>query len=73
MNSTVTNERAFPCVHGEDLVQPGMTLRDYLAASALVGILAGAARSAFNDAGMAEWSYRIADAMLAERAKGGDS
>lgn len=45
----------------------GMTLRDYFAGQALVGILA-ANRTGFNDVA-AEEAYEAADAMLAEREK----
>lgn len=48
-------------------VQPGMTLRDYFAAKALIGLIAEP-----GDAHIAELAadaYRFADAMLAERAK----
>lgn len=61
---------AFPFSHDGDTFT-GMSLRDYLAGQALVGILAGAARSAFNDVGMSQWAYQIADAMIVQRAKGG--
>lgn len=46
----------------------GMTLRDYFAAAALTGMVA---RFGFQKNDAAEVSYWYADAMLAERAKGG--
>lgn len=50
----------------------GMSLRDYFAAKALQGFLANKSNpTRFNPGGDAEYVYRIADAMLAERAKGG--
>lgn len=52
---------------------PGMTLRDYFAAAALHGItnLPSVRRYKVHQlAGdWAEWSYAVADAMLAERAR----
>ena len=46
----------------------GMTLRDYFAAAALQAIVFK--HGPFEDSGaMANWSYNIADAMLAERVK----
>ena len=52
----------------------GMSLRDYFAAAAMQGELAGNAGE-WRDTSvgdLARWSYRVADAMLAERAKGGE-
>jgi hypothetical protein len=69
--NTLNTILAFPSVHEGDRIEPGMSLRDYFAGRAMVGILAGAARSAFNDSGIAEWAYRLADAMLAARQNGG--
>lgn len=52
----------------------GMSLRDYFAAQALIGILA--ARNGFlvdvGTTNAAPWAYQIADAMLAEREKDGE-
>jgi hypothetical protein len=58
------NYPAFP-----NKLQRGMTLRDYFAANALVSGLCP--YSAYDYQVCAEWSYLIADAMLAEREKGG--
>jgi hypothetical protein len=44
----------------------GMDLRDYFAASAMVG-MAGALDTAFSPSSIAQRAYRIADAMLAAR------
>lgn len=46
----------------------GMSLRDYFAAAALTGLIAGAEKSSSNDA-LAGMAYSIADAMLKESAK----
>lgn len=51
---------------------PGMTLRDYFAANALQGALAypGCFIRDYHITEYAEFAYKIADAMLAERSKG---
>jgi hypothetical protein len=49
---------------------PGMSLRDYLAAKAMEGVLAGRRTSGaptFAAEDDAEYCYRVADAMLAAR------
>ena len=65
---------AFP-VNGPSGNHPGMTLRDYFAAAALQGILAHSTpcndQAWKSDQCAAEWSYKLADAMLAERQKEG--
>ena len=73
-------ERAFPSqteVHPtgrlEEALHPGMTLRDYFAASALTGFLSApgadmnAGRS--NPKCAAAWAYEQADAMMEARKK----
>lgn len=46
----------------------GMTLRDYFAAKAMQGLIAGSnPEHSINLHGAAEWSYKMADAMLAAR------
>jgi hypothetical protein len=48
----------------------GMTLRDYFAAAAMTGCLAGCNKAyPLNPEIAAEYSYRQADAMLAERGR----
>ena len=55
----------------------GMTLRDYLATKAMAGLLSNRDYHAFDDSKdlskehLAKSSYMMADAMLAEREKGG--
>ena len=54
--------------------QTGMSLRDYFAGQAMQGFLAGSLAdgtgfTAGDEDVVAKFSYRIADAMLAERAK----
>lgn len=67
------NPSAFPCVAFgplcEAIHQEGMTLRDYFAGQALASF-DHAFRVPESDAKKA---YAIADAMLAERKKGGDA
>lgn len=48
---------------------PGMTLRDYFAANAMQGICADPSVSPPNAKLIAELSYEVADAMIAERVK----
>lgn len=56
-------------------VYPGMSLRDYFAAAGLGAmgpVFAEAAKNqTFGADSFAAWAYKIADAMLAEREKGG--
>lgn len=62
------NPYAFPEGAGAGDSQRGMTLRDYFAAAALTGLSGGRVNvSEIED--YAEMSYRVADAMLQERAK----
>lgn len=48
---------------------PGMTLRDYFAAKAMQGCLADPTMDQVGSEKISRFSYLIADAMLAERAK----
>ena len=64
---------AFP-VAGQDVISAGMTLRDWFAGQALVGLLASegslqSERHGVTVDGLANHCYRFADAMLAERRK----
>lgn len=72
----VTGGPAFPAhvaeIHGvatnsSDFNMPGMTLRDYFAAAALIGMQAHPANE--RPLHVATWAYEVADAMLAEREK----
>ncbi len=75
MPTTVSKETgggAFP--HGNPFdIQTGMTLRDYFAAKALIGVLALIAEGAHTvpsddpQKGAAEEAYKLADAMLRAR------
>ena len=65
---------AFPVVLGgsDRTLSPGMTLRDYFAAKALTMVSAGNEHTdmvGWDYRHFAEYAYRMADAMLAERAK----
>lgn len=55
---------------GGHFEQNGMTLRDYFAGQALSNLAARYHESPFDSKGTAKISYEIADAMIAERAKG---
>lgn len=46
---------------------PGMTLRDYFAAAALMGLAANPESSQLASGKIAGWSYDLANAMLAAR------
>lgn len=59
---------AFPCTDAKGFVSEGMSLRDYFAGQALQGQLAER-NSGKEPKYIAMWSYRYADAMLAERDK----
>lgn len=62
------SETAFPVNHGgKD--DRGMTLQDYFAGQALVGMLAGGLARSLTTENLAAQCYVLADAMLAERAK----
>lgn len=67
------SEYAFPHVktdrHGDTYLEYGMTLRDYFAAKALNGMLAGCGNDGFRYSWdeYATSSYELADAMLAAR------
>ena len=69
MSNTNTGGPAFPFTDWHDApVCPGMTLRDYFAAKAMQGLVAGAnPEHGINLPGAAEWSYNMADAMLKAR------
>ena len=57
-------EYAFPVTDGTTYLNVGMTLRDYFAAKAISGMVAG---QYFGSATVAECAYSIADAMLIAR------
>jgi hypothetical protein len=85
MSNDKTGGPAFPMGNGAKKIgdvssiepdAPGMTLRDYFAGQALVPVVAAADLSSWPAASsdqavaaIANVSYQIADAMLAERAK----
>lgn len=69
MNTRNSGGPAFPVTNTSKV---GMTLRDYFAAKAMQGVIAGilADGSTFGDGdevGLSACAYRIADAMLAAR------
>lgn len=57
---------------GDQIAVNVLTLRDYYAAAALTGFLANSTfrPTTFHADDNASWLYTLADAMLAERAKG---
>lgn len=67
---------AFPhdIYHHESVVwqDPGMTLRDYFAAAALVGEISAQVSAAITPQEAASRAYATADAMMEARKKGGD-
>ena len=74
--SAPENPFAYPlAMTSESVDNPGMTLRDHFAGQALIGQLAFSPRDEFDKVHMpddvAALAYRFADAMLAERQKGG--
>ena len=73
MKPTKENPPAFPRDHRFD-GHNGMTLRDYFAAAALQGLLAGAYRNGSQQSGnqLVIDAGKIADAMIAEREKRDD-
>jgi hypothetical protein len=63
-----TGGPAFPGVDEMGDAYTGMTLRDYFATKAMQGLIAGAnPEHSINLHGAAEWSYNMADAMIAAR------
>ena len=72
------NGPAFPVIGGQQVYTTGMSLRDWFAGQALVGILSDETSGACNlDKGFAEQllapsAYRMADAMLKARGESND-
>lgn len=69
---TIKNTAAFPLKHSEDKFNPGMTLRDYFAGQAIIGILN--TPSLLEELGLhiheaSDLAYEIADDLLIERQK----
>jgi hypothetical protein len=61
---------AFPVVYvSEKMGSNGMTLRDWFAGQAVVGLLAHRSEAVGSHTEMAAQAYYLADAMLAERGK----
>ena len=72
--STVTKKHGgtvFPVdravINGSVLISSGLSLRDYFAAKAMHGLIVGVDSPLYEN--LANMSYRMADAMLAEREK----
>lgn len=60
-----TEEQWYDVVRTGETYHPGMTLRDYFAGQAIIGICVNSGVKYFK----AETAYKIADAMLEEREK----
>ena len=81
--SKIENPAAFPLnptndpTPGAFCPEPGMTLRDWFAGQALIGLMSNSTHDhcpLFGDGvPFARDAYIVADAMLAERAKGGEA
>ena len=65
-----TGGPAFPAMH-YDLAhnEHGMTMRDYFAAKAMQGLFSDVDTSLMSQKQIAEWAYKMADAMLEAREK----
>jgi hypothetical protein len=65
----MNNEAAFPVAVPADWdsVQNGMSLRDYFAGQAVMGLIACSNVKELDGQLLAESSYNVADAMMAER------
>lgn len=63
------NIAAFPLKHSDDKFNPGMTLRDYFAGQAIIGILSNDSIWQDQDpiTASTNTAYLIADALLIER------
>ena len=70
MNNDKTGGAAFPHV-STHMDRTGMTLRDYFAGQ-VIGQLAEHVGRFDMSHSQAEYAYRLADAMIAEREKGGE-
>lgn len=72
---SIENPPAFPVIaeNGLGHVSEGMSLRDWFAGQALVGVISGCVMACveYSEFEAAEDAYEIAAAMLAERAKAG--
>ena len=71
VNATIQPDGSFVNLHDYGAVERGMSLRDYFAGQALIGVL-GCRNGFLVDCGTENvpvWSFDIAEAMIAERAK----
>ena len=66
----IKNTAAFPLKRSEDQFNPGMTLRDYFAGQAIIGIVTkGIYQDFYVLKKSAEFAYEVADSLLIERQK----
>lgn len=73
MRGRDTGGPAFPPVHDPMKHESGMTLRDWFAGQHIAGTFGGQPGRHLIAENAARDAYELADAMLAERAKGGDA
>ena len=59
------------CAKGAEIPVTAMTLRDHFAACALMQLVVDIGERGYDEQAASRDAYAIADAMLAERAKGG--
>jgi hypothetical protein len=72
MNGVKDGGPAYSVICEEWPNQPGMTLRDWFAGQALASTAKMEnPQGGYDSTAIAEWCYSMADAMLAERGKGG--
>lgn len=68
MDNKKTGGPAFPVASsGGSTINEGMTLRDYFAGQALVGVSSNPESGCNSPRDLAHWAYQCADAMLAAR------
>lgn len=66
----IKNPTAFPLKHSDDKYNPGMTLRDYFAGQAIIGVVnKGLYPTLSTSKKSAEFAYQMADLLLIERQK----
>jgi hypothetical protein len=74
MTEIKTGGAAFPHAvmrqNNEVEINNGLTIRDYFAAKAMQGFCAHGSSNPITQKALAEFSYQMADAMLAERERG---
>lgn len=67
MADTSNGGPAFPCDQDPLNCYPGMTLRDWFASQALIGVLGKIKTDQISPRFIAQMSYELADVMIAEK------